>query len=104
MTTALTIENEVVTSLNAGLKSDLHVIATSTTALGSNKYQLAWNTYEDNTKATQVLALFKDNKQIIQQTVVTLSQGVEASTTSLLQVLKATLENAYGWTITEVTE
>lgn len=104
MTTALTIQNQVVTSLNVGLKSNLYVIATSTTALGSNNFQLSWNAYEDNTKATQVLALFKDNKQIIQQTVVTLSQGVEASTTTLLQALKAKLETAYGWTIAEVTE
>jgi hypothetical protein len=104
MTTALTITSQVVTSLNVGLKTNLHLIATATNALGNRQYQLAWSVYENDTMATKVLAIFKDNAQIIPQTTVTLSEGIEASTTSLLQALKDVLETAYGWTITEVTQ
>lgn len=104
MTTALTINSEVVTSLNAGKKANLHVVATGTTALGNQQYQLQWAAFENDTIATKVLAIFKDNQQIITQTTITLAEGVEASTTSLLQALKASLQASYGWTITEVTE
>jgi len=104
MTTGLTITDSVVSSLNSGATANLHIIATSTTGVAPDTYQLQWSVYEDSTKAVQVTAIFKDNKQIIQLDTVELTPGTEPSRTALLQALKTKLETDYGWTITEVVE
>ena len=102
MTTALIITDTVISSI--GEVANLYVVATELTAIGNQNYTTKFLVFEDSTKAVQVGFMFQNNTQIGTIAPITLGEGVEASTTSILKALKTYLQTTYGWTITEVTE
>jgi len=97
----LIIDSAVISSL--GEVANLYIIATELTALDSNNYITKFVVFKDYKKEVQVGFIFKDNVQIGTTTNITLGDGVEASTTSILKALKTHLEAKYEWTITEDT-
>lgn len=101
-TTQLKITSPIVTSLNTGLTANLAILPVGLDALGNRNYTIKFNFYSNIADTMKVLAVFKDNNQIPQSVQITLNEGIEPSTTTTLQSLKAYLESKYNWNITEI--